>query len=216
MLTINVPMPPGHQAEEQDGAEDQLRNYVITEAKIKDDFCHYSFKTIRGLGVGEEHSVKIDNIITDDMKDAFSRLNVHLAVIDDVFKHADVEIDDIDTLHNDSLTLLYHVHAFKITGSEGDESIILMGSKYLHTAGGRMDIKTPKIPLDNLSSYPWYNELKTAADAARLEVARYKEGKYENQPEGEEQQPDPRQLTIGDQLDGNSGDDDDDFEEAKL
>ena len=35
------------------------------------------------------------------------------------------------------------------------------------TAGGRIELATPKIPLDNLSSYHWYNELKVAADNAR-------------------------------------------------
>ncbi len=191
------------------------RNYVITEAKIKDDFCHYSFRTTSGVGLGEEHSVKVDNIIMDDLKDAFSRFNIHLAVIDDVFKHSGIKIEDVDNYHNSDLTMRYHVTGFKVTGVEGDENVVLTGSKILSTAGGRMDIKTPKIPLDYTSSYQWYNELLTAVDVARIEVALYKEGKYEV-PEVEEAKPNPKQLTIGHAIKAAQADgEDDEFENAR-
>lgn len=190
------------------------RNYVITEAKIKDDFCHYSFRTTSGVGLGEEHSVKVDNIIKDDLRDAFGKFNVHLAVIDDVFKHSGVKIEDVDKYHNSDLTMRYHVTGFKVTGVDGDENVVLTGSKILSTAGGRMDIKTPKIPLDHTSSYQWYNELLAAVIVARREVALYKEGKYEV-PEVDEAKPNPKQMTIGDAIAAAKGDDQD-FENARV
>lgn len=162
------------------------RSYDITAAMIKDDFCKYSYEVTEGVGVGDPHTVPSTHIILDDMRTAFAAFNVHLAVIDDVFKHADIQFDDVNKMHGDELTGLYNVTGFKIKGSKDNESIILIGNKYVSQAGGRIELESPKIPLDNLSSYKWYNELKIAADKAREEVALYKEGKYmavEEEPE---------------------------------
>lgn len=156
----------------------EKRPFEITMAAIKDGFCNYSYEIIDGVGLGDSHAVKGSGLIEDDMRDAFAVFNVHLAVIDDVFKHSDIEFEDINKMHSEELTGLYHVTGFKIKGSKDNESIILVGNKYVSQAGGRLELETPKIPLDNLSSYKWYNELKIAADKARLEVALYKEGKY--------------------------------------
>lgn len=167
--------------------EEQQRPYTIATAQIKDGFCSYSYNIIRGIGTGDTHTVKGSGIVKDDMRTAFNKLNVHLAFMDDIFKHAGIEVDDIDTLHNHELTLLYNVTGFKIKGDEDNESIVLMGTKYVSGGGGRIEMETPKVALDNLSSYVWYNELKAAAADARLEVALYKEGKYDS-PEVEEEE----------------------------
>jgi hypothetical protein len=195
------------------------RPYIITVAKIKDDYCHYSFEITKGVEAGAEHAVKIDNEITEDLRRAFEKFHVHLAVIDDVFKHAGVEIDDIDKFHGNQLTMLYHVSGFQIYGSDADESVILLGSKSVSEAGGRIDIKTPKIPIDGTSSYTWYNELSDAVSKARLEVSLYKEGKFVV-PEPEEEKPNPKQLTISDSIAQNAQEQEEDevdvFETAKV
>lgn len=154
------------------------RDFEIKEATIKDDFCNYGYEITGGIGIGDTHNVKGSGIIDDDMRDAFAIFNVHLAVLDDVFKHSGIEITDIDTMHGHELTQLFHVTGFKIKGGKENECIVLIGTKYVSSAGGRFDLESPKIPLDNLSSYKWYNELKMTADRARDEVALYKEGKY--------------------------------------
>jgi hypothetical protein len=190
--------------------EDRLFN--ITQAQIKDDFCHYSYEVIQGIGLGDTHNVKGSGIIDDDMRNAFSAFNVHMAVIDDAFKNKGVEIVDIDSMRNHELTGYYHVTGFKIKGSAENESIILLGNKYVSAAGGRMELESPKIPLDNLSSYKWYNELKTAADAARKEVELYKGGKY-TAVEAEEQETKYKQTTI---LDQGGNDNDEGFNDAEV
>lgn len=172
------------------------KSFVISSAIIKDDFCNYSFIIKKGVGSGDEHNVKGSSVIHEDLASAMARFNVHLACIDEVFKHSGIEFENIDSMISDELTQLYHVTGFKISGGENDESIILIGSKHVSSVGGRIGLTTPKIPLDNLSSYQWYNELKDAADAIRNEVALYKEGKC-TFIETEEQQPDPKQLKIG-------------------
>lgn len=188
------------------------RPFDITAAAIKDGFCNYSYEIIEGVGLGDSHAVKGSGLIEDDMLNAFSVFNVHLAVIDDVFKHSDIEFDNIDKMHGEELTGLYHVTGFKIKGSKDNESIILVGNKYVSQAGGRLELETPKIPLDNLSSYKWYNELKAAADKARLEVALYKEGKYTAIEVIEEEDTKQTSITFEHQQDGDMSD----FEKASV
>jgi hypothetical protein len=154
------------------------RGFSIIEAVVKDEFCNYKYEVTEGIGVGDQHTVTGTGIVEDDMMHAFAKFNVHLAVIDEVFKNSKTEVEDIDMFHNHELTLLYRVNYFKIKSSKGYETIVLKGTKYVSSAGGWMELKSPEITLDNLSSYNWYNELKDAANNAREEVALYKEGKY--------------------------------------
>ena len=170
--------------------------YIISQASIKDDFCNYSYIVKQGLGINDQHDVKGSKMVADDLIQAFGKLNVHLAVIDDVFKHKDIEIDDIDNFHADEITGMYSVSGIRIKGSDENEAVVLMGNKYVSCSGSRISIETPKIPLDNLSSYKWYNELKSAVDEVRKEVSLYKEGKYVAYEE-EEETTSSLQMTIG-------------------
>lgn len=174
--------------------EKQIR---IISAIIKDDFCNYSYDITLGVGIGDTHNVKGKGIIKDDMRDAFGDFNVHLATVDDIFKHSGIDIKNIDKLRNHPHVGLYEVTGFKIKGIAENETICLIGTKYVNI-GGHIELETPPIALDNLSSYPWWNELKSAADVARKEVELYKNGKYTSaEPEETE---DAEQLTIGDEL----------------
>lgn len=194
---------------------DVKRNYEINEAAIKDDFCNYSYSIIDGIGVGDRHNVKgKSGTVENDMNDAFGRLRVHLAFMDDIFKHSKTEIDDIDNMHNDQNTLLYDVTGFKISGGEDNESVILIGNKYV-SAGGRFNLETPKISIDDSSSYKWYNELKKEINDARLEVSLYKEGKYiPIADQGEEDKEDPAQIKMSFKL--NNEEIDADFKNAEM
>lgn len=113
-----------------------------------------------------------------EMTDAFRNLIVHMAVIDDGFQHERFKDTDISALANDEIVASYLVNQFKIKGAGDAESIQLIGNKYVNSVRGRMEVKTPFIELDNLSSYKWHNELKAAADEARLQVSRYNDGYY--------------------------------------
>jgi hypothetical protein len=117
-------------------------------------------------------------IVKDSLLKAFANFNVHLACMDEIFKHSKIEISDIDNMHNDELISLYRVSYFKIKANKGYDTIKVHGMKYVSSAGGWMELKSPEVALDNLSSYKWWNELKTAADTAREEVLLYKEGNY--------------------------------------
>ncbi len=188
LVNGNVALPPELQPVPKD--------IKILGAKIKDDFCSYDFEYLTGVEKGIPQSAKKGiYIIDNDMKDAFAVFNVHLAVIDDLFKVAGIEVDDIDKFHDHEFTYLMECTEFKILGDTDNESIILIGTKHV-SMNGRIKVETPKIPLDNLSSYMWYNELKTAADAARKEVELYKFGKYTIPEDQQEEEEEKKQTKI--------------------
>ena len=193
---------------DQDKEEIDIPMYVIIGAKLNDGKVDFSYRMQKGIHQGEVTNTKGAGIFFDTLQESFSKFSVHLAVIDEAYKHKGVEIEDIDTMHTDELAMTYTVNQFKIIGEDESESIILIGSKY--TPLGDISIQTPKIPLDGLSSYKWYNELKTASDLARYEVSQYKEGNFET-PEKEEK-PDAKQLTIS----AEGFDNMDDFKEAAV
>jgi hypothetical protein len=174
----------------------------ITAAAIKDDFCHYSFAILSGVGIGDKHNVKGSGIVDEDLKIAFARLNVHMAAIDDAFKSIDV--DNIDKYHNSDQAHLYIVTGFEIKGSEENRQIILIGSKHINV-GGRIEMKTPKILLEPGTSYKWYNELLEESNKCIAEVEEYRNGKCT--PVEVETTNDPDQLSLVDQAD--------EFENAK-
>jgi hypothetical protein len=191
------------------------RDFLIMEAHIVDGFCNYTYEIMRGTGSGRPHSVKGPQIVTDDMLNAFATFNVHMAAIDDAFKYSNIDIEDIDHMHGHELTSFFIVSGFKITGGKDNESIQLLGNKYVSSCGGRQQIKTGKIPLDNLSSYKWYNELKQASLIAREEVALYEEGKYVIEEVDEDEKPNPNQTKIGFEA-GQENEGNDEFEAARV
>lgn len=178
----------------------EKKSFAITSAAIADDFCNYGFEVLSGVNTGDVNTVKGKGIIDEDLRDAFQALNVHLAAIDDAF--ADTDESDIERLTNDEIAAKYYVTGFKIKGSEDDESIVLIGTKQVSASHDRMSLVSPKVPL-KLSSYKFADQLKEAADKARLEVELYRGGKCTVPEEGEEN---PNQLTIADA----------NFEDAKV
>ncbi len=193
------------------------RSYLIKGATLKDGYCDYVYEVTKGGSRGEKHRVEGPGLYEDDLRFSFGKLSVHMAAIDDVFKHSGIEIDDINNYHASEQAHLFSVSGFKVSGAEGDESVVLIGAKYVSCSGGRIEIKTPKIPIDNMSSYPWYLQLREAINVALEEVALYKEGKYVI--EDDEDEPNAMQMTIDQQIESNEGhddgegDNDDDFEE---
>jgi hypothetical protein len=154
------------------------RSFKIIEASLKDMYCDYTYQIISGVGVNNKHKVPGEHVVLEDMTNAFNNFNVHLAALDGAFKLAGVDIDDINKFESHEITLGFRVSGFKIKGNEENESICLIGSKYSAVAQGWFGLVTPFIPINGLSFYKWYNELKAAANTAREEVALYEEGKY--------------------------------------
>lgn len=186
----------------------EVKHLKIVSGKIVDGFCHYGYEVLTGVSIGDKINIKGAGRITDDMYDAFTVLNKHLACIDDIFEHSGIEVENIDNFNNHELVALYIVDGIKISGPTEAESIELSGSKSL-SCGGRAAFTTPKIALDSLGAYKWYNELKDASDKVRLEIELYREGK--KVIEDDEDKPDPKQLNAF-----HAATNTEDFEDAKL
>lgn len=176
------------------------RDFTILKALLKDDLCNYKYEIISGIGIGDSHNVDGAGIIKDELREAFGKLHVHLATLDGIFKAAGVEITDIDTCHEHEFSLMYRVESFEIKGRKGADHVILKGTKYSSIAGGWFNITTPLVALDSLGGYQWYNELKTAFEKCREEVAKYREGNYI--PVLEDEGEDKDQASLFNNVDG--------------
>lgn len=184
----------------------EIKPLEIISGSIVDGKCNYSYKINQGVGIGNKHNVTGTGIVDDSMYKAFKRFNAHIACYDDVFKHSKIDVESIDLMHNNELTALYSVHGFKIKGNDPNQKIIIIGDKYVDS-GGRISISTPEIPVDKLSSYLWFEELKAEMESAREEVESYHNGNctFEEKSTG------AVQLNITDQADS-----DKEFEASKL
>ncbi len=185
----------GKKKQDEEVIEAVIKPYRITKGSIRDSFCDFTIETLDGLGIGNTSNVKGANMFMDSLQNSFTKLNKHFACIDDVFNHAEIEVDNIDSMSSHHLTGLYEVDGFTIKGSVENESIKLHGSKKL-SCGGRSSFDTPPILLDALSGYKWYNELKEVSDLVRKEIEMYNEGNYIV----EEDVVDPKQASIFDQV----------------
>lgn len=181
-------------------------NLNIIAATIKDGFCQYDYVVKAGEQNGDKVKVKGHGLYMPSMTDAFHKLKFHLACVDEVFKHKDIEIKSVAKMHNHEIIADYFVEGFKIKGEEGDEHIVLIGTKKV-SSGGMMEITTPPIPVDTYSSYEWHKDLKSAIDTCREEVIEYKNGNYTEM----EVVNDDNQLTLG-----NGEETEDKLEEARV
>ena len=184
------------------------RPYVVTEATLKDGYCHYSILIIEGTGEGNTMKIKGTHVVTDDLTNAFDKLRTHLAYVDDIYKHNKVKIEDIDKHYLDEFSELYTVHGFKMGGNDEAETVYLRGNKYLSQCGN-VSFDTGAIALDFNSSYKWYNELDAQIRLCRNEVSLYHEGKYILDQNEDDDDSDQAEIDFPE-------DDDDDFEYNKI
>jgi len=180
--------------------KDAIGNDIsIVSAEIKDLFCNYTYSIKQGANVGDEHKVKGKGIVDEDMREAFQKLRVHLANIDDAFILYGEDVKNIQGLTDHELTQNYIVTGIKIKGGSDSELVSLIGNKYCTYAPGRIHLETPLIAMDNLSSYKWSDDLREVVNSCRKEVAEYMNGKF-TLPEPAEKE-NPNQLKITDMID---------------
>ena len=181
----------------KDKEQPEVKPVVFTGATLRDGFCDYAMNIKQGAGVGN-HTVKGEGLFKPDLHNAFQRLNVHLAIIDDIFLHAGLDIASVNEADNTTHSGLYDVTGIKLKGTEENLSVILVGDKRIVSTGGeRIQLQSPKILLVPGSIYKWYNELKEAIDIVLAEVNEYHNGKWDPV---EEEPADPNQLTITDEI----------------
>lgn len=148
--------------------------FEIKGAVIKDGFCKYSYQMMNGPTEGDVLDRKGAHIVHDDMTNAFEKLNVHCAVIDDAFKFSKITIESIEDMREHELTQLFSVSGFKIGGSEENESVVLTGIKWV-SEGGNIAWESTKIKFDG--GYKWISDLRECVDKCIDEVYQYMNGK---------------------------------------
>lgn len=168
----------------------------ITGATLNGDFCNYSYDLCKGKTQGDSVNRKGSNIFHEDLKKAFWKLNVHLALIceeieakkvDDINELEDIIFDDTKDADGkliekeefkkgsiaDQVTH-FKVSSFTITGTGENESVVLAGTKTLST-GDHVGLKSPKTAWDG--EYLFINELRAVVDDLKKEVEEYSNGK---------------------------------------
>lgn len=151
-----------------------LKPIQITSATIKDGMCNYGYEILSGPGKGDKIPTRKGSaVVHDDMSEAFRLLNVHLAIIDDAFKYISKKSLTLDQLQDHEIAEGFGVTGIKISGSDENEGIILIGYKDVTT--GIISLESPKISAT--SGYAFYDELKEAIDKVIMEVEDYMNGK---------------------------------------
>jgi hypothetical protein len=159
-------------------ANEQSKPYEITAAAIRDGYCDYTLVVKKGQGIGT-HKIKGEGLITDDLRNVFAKLNVHLAIVDDIFKHSGFEFDTISEVENSEFANLYDVVGITLKGEDENLSCVLKGTKYVSQTGGeRQHIDSAKIHIGSGAFYKWYNELNETINEVKQEVEAYHNGKY--------------------------------------
>jgi hypothetical protein len=168
----------------------------ITGATLNGDFCNYSYDLLKGKTKGDSVNRKGSNIFHDDLKKAFWKLNVHLALICEEIDA--LEVEDIEALENiifedikdengktiekdvfdkgsiADIVTRFKVSSFAISGTGENESVVLIGTKTLST-GDHVGLKSPKTHWEG--EYLFINELRSVVGDLKQEVEEYSNGK---------------------------------------
>ena len=184
----------------------------IVKASIVDGMCNYTFEVSRGVGIGDQHSVKGKGVVKSDLIDAMDRLRVHLALMDEAFKGKGITFTTVEEIAENELVETYFVTGIAIKGGEGDEKISIDGHKHSVAIGGYINLKTPAVLFSKPGAYQWQQELEDVVQVIRMEVELYRNGKY-TQTELEDEDVDKAQLKI---FAGGDGIDADAFAKAKI
>ncbi|RFM30057.1 hypothetical protein [Deminuibacter soli] len=168
---------------DEQGVEVVKSPIQIMSAALKDEFCNYTYDHLVAPNTTNTVNIKSSVLVHDDLKKAFARLNVHLAVICEEIDPLDVlDIEDIaeydSSMHNEESMEFkvsrFTVTSFKIDGTGENEGVTLAGHKRLKT-GDYLKLDTPKTKWIN--DYPFINELRVVIDDLRAEVDKYMHGK---------------------------------------
>ncbi len=156
-----------------DAAAEEQKPIEITSAVIKELLCNYGYEIKTGPGAGDKIPTRKGSaIVHEDMRQAFEALNVHLAILDDAFSEPEYSIG-LDILSCKEAVENFYVCGFKLSGSEENEGIVLLGEKSVQH--GSISLESPKITQS--SSYPFYDELCDMIGDAKAEVFAYFNGK---------------------------------------
>lgn len=157
-----------------DELEELPKDITIVEAKIHDGFCNYKYELLTGANAGDTIGVTGTNEVHPDMIKVFERLNVHLAIINDMFKYGKHKAKGLDEFKEHEYTGLFNAYKWTSAGDTDAETIKLFGYKWVEN-GGNTKFDTPNIDLEG--TYKYSEDLKEVIAACRVEVELYRTGK---------------------------------------
>lgn len=150
----------------------QDKDVEIRGAVIKDSLCNYSYELLKGPTKGDVLTHSGVHIIHDELQEAFEKMNVFYAHLDDAYTGND-NSTSLEDLEQEIETENYSVTAFKISGVEENKSVILTGFKQV--SAGVIKFETPKIKLNG--NYLYLHPLKVRLYDLIDEVEQYRNGK---------------------------------------
>jgi hypothetical protein len=146
----------------------------IKSARIVDGFCNYSYEHKAGVTAGDECKRDGASVIHDDLRNAFSRLAVHFAALDDAFIVRGHHVQEIDEWRDSEIVNEgYFATGFKLQGSGDNETIIITGGK--NVKHGSVEFPMPKIYFNG--TYQFIDDLRADIDDCIHEVYLYLHGK---------------------------------------
>lgn len=154
---------------------------TITHAKIikgKSDVKHLSVSFLRSLSDGKKASCEEEfpNEIHEDLKNAFGKLDVHLAIVTESIDETEIEL--LDDFTETNIVDNIHAASFALVGSE-NSSIVISGHKILKS-GKAFNFNSPSVNLneDDENAYQFSAELKDALVIIKDECEAYMNGKH--------------------------------------
>ena len=159
--------------------EKETNIYEIKKAQIKESLCLISYELLSDPIRGDIIKHKGVHYVHTDLEEAFKRLNVFLAHIDEAYKGFSTNKTTITELENKEQTEKYTVVGFSITGKEESRSVILTGVKEVEY--GYIKFDTPKIMIEG-GNYFYLEEISERINNAINEVIAYLGGKKAPEP----------------------------------
>lgn len=150
----------------------QDRDVEIKGAIIKDAFCTYTYSLLKGPTKGDILNHNGTHIIHEDLQKSFENMNVFLANLDDAYTGIKKETP-LEELEDEVETENYSVTGFKMSGSEENKSVVLIGYKQVNA--GVIKFETPKVKLQG--EYLYLHQLKVRLYQLIDEVEKYRDGK---------------------------------------
>jgi hypothetical protein len=125
-------------------------------------------------------------LIHADLKKAFDRLRIHLAVLCGYHKPSAVE-DIIKP--EEALMENFHVHAYSIGGDDNNQGIVISGHHIVPGSGLAVTLNTPfsRFDIDPKSRYVYMDDIRAAVTVIEQEVQLYLDGKRGKEPGTENQ-----------------------------
>lgn len=155
--------------------------YIITSAQLREMKCSYGYEFREGATAGDKiPNRKGENLIHEDLRNAFEELKPHFAILDDAFKLLPKVKTFEDKCEHEAMEV-YSINGFKVQGSDDNVGYVLIGDKSVEH--GAIGFETPKVT--SASGYPYYSQLREAIEHVRNEVLQYMDGKCEIEDDGQ-------------------------------